>query len=226
MKEDLIKIYQKRLDQFDEIAEKFKQVNLHGPFLLSPNTKYQKSKKRLLIIGQETKGWHRIQDNIDGLMKVYEDFDLGRNYYSSPFWNVIRKVERVLDIEKYGCAWTNLNKYDVNKKRPKGIYEDEICKFDDLLIDEIEILKPDICIFFTGPDFDTRLKRTFKNLVFQEEKNWKPKQLSILKNEKLPTFSIRAYHPNYLRLKKYENSFIEFLEEKKRHIALNRKQVT
>lgn len=214
MRKKLIEVYQKKLPEFEEIADKFKGINLHGPFLTSPGESYKNSRIRLLIIGQETNGWYNIHSKIEGLMDVYDDFNLGKKYYSSPFWNITRKVERTLQIEAYSCAWTNLNKYDVNKKRPAGIHEKEISTFDDILISEIKILKPDICIFFTGPAFDYRLKRIYDGLIFQKEEHWKYNQLVTLKHEKLPMLAIRTYHPKYLRMKKFEQPFIKFLKEK------------
>ncbi|MGK0366703.1 MAG: hypothetical protein ACI85O_003778 [Saprospiraceae bacterium] len=214
MKKELIEIYQQKQSEFNEIAEKFKTVNLHGPFLTSPGESYKKSKIKLLIIGQETNGWYNIQSKIEGLMNVYEEFNLGKKKSSSPFWNITRKIERILEIEEYSCAWTNLNKYDVNSKRPKGNHEKEISQFDDLLISEIEILKPDVCIFFTGPSFDYRLKKIYSDIILQEEENWKHNQLVNLKHEKLPKISIRTYHPKYLRMKKFESSFLELLKKK------------
>ncbi len=222
MKKELIKIYQDRQADFNEIAEKIKTENLHGPFLTSPGERYRNSKIRLLIIGQETNGWYDIQSKIEGLMNVYEEFNLGEKYYSSPFWNVTRKVERALEIEEYSSAWTNLNKYDVNSKRPQGSHEKEISKFDDLLLSEIEILKPDICVFFTGPHFDFRLKNIYDGIEFRKEDNWKTNQLVTLKHEKLPTISIRTYHPKYLRMKKFESPFLELIKEKKNTVHNNR----
>ncbi len=218
MKKQLTELYQNRISEFEKIAEKFKDVDLHGPILTSPREKYENSKIKLLIIGQETKGWNNIQSGVEGLMNVYEKFDLGRNYYSSPFWNVTRKVERALEIEEYSCAWTNLNKYDVGAKRPKGSYAKDISNFDDILLSEIEILKPDVCIFFTGPDFDSRLKNIYNNIVFQKEEGWKTNQLVTLKHNNLPEISIRTYHPKYLRMKKFEQNFIELIKEKARQL--------
>lgn len=215
MKKELFEVYQQRQSEFEQIAKKLNDVNLHGPFLISPGESYRKSKIKLMIIGQETNGWYNIHSKIDGLMKVYEDFNVGKNYSSSPFWNVTRKLERTLEIKEHSCVWANLNKYDVNNKRPKGKHEQEISHFDNLLISEIEILKPDICIFFTGPTFDYRLKKLYNDIVFQEEENWKKNQLVTLKHEKLPEISIRTYHPKYLRMKKFESPFIEFVKKKK-----------
>lgn len=221
MKKSLAEIYNNKISDFEKIADKFKDVDLHGPLLTSPGKLYENSKIKLLIVGQETKGWHNINSGIEHLMNIYEKFDLGRNYYSSPFWNITRKVERALEIEEYSCAWTNLNKYDVNAKRPKGIYEKEISSFDDILVDEIELLNPDICVFFTGPHFDTRLKKIYNNLIFQAEDDWKTNQLVSLKHEKLPKITIRTYHPKYLRMQKFESAFIELVKRKKNTVHNN-----
>lgn len=154
MKHQLKKLYKSYQKSFEAITLKFPNADIAGPLLMSPNELYHKQKNKLLIIGQEIKGWGYHSSDIDAGMKHYEDFNLGANYYSSPFWNITRKVERLLGNVEYSCAWTNISKFDVNAKRPQGDYLTEISKIDHLLIKEISILNPDVVLFFTGPDLD------------------------------------------------------------------------
>lgn len=118
IKQQLKQIYQARINDFKQIVERFPDDDLAGPILMSPNGLYLNQPKRLMIIGQQTNGWTYHADDIDNQMKTYEDFNLGIDYYSSPFWNITRKIELALGNVEYSCVWTNINKFDLNANRP------------------------------------------------------------------------------------------------------------
>ena len=155
LKDELKQLYQTRNNDFNKIVALFKDDGLTGPILISPNELYLNQPMRLMIIGQQTNDW-TCSDNLDHLMKTYEDFNLGVKYYSSPFWNITRKLEIAMGNVEYSCVWTNINKFDLDKNRPYGKFEREISKLDSILIGEIGFLKPRVCIFFTGPSFDQK----------------------------------------------------------------------
>ena len=167
---------------------------------------------RLMIIGQQTNDW-TCSDNLDHLMKTYEDFNLGVKYYSSPFWNITRKLEIAMGNVEYSCVWTNINKFDLDKNRPYGKFEREISKLDSILIGEIEILKPRVCIFFTGPSFDQRIEKIFEGVTFENVGNWKKSQLSKLSHQMLPILTYRTHHPKSLRIRYLEGDFIEVIRK-------------
>lgn len=204
-------LYNQNLQNFERIKHSIKDVGLHGPFLCSPKENYFEAKTKILIVGQETKGWPNLDIGIEGLMDTYRKFNLGENYTASPFWSFIRKLELHFDLPKYSCAWTNINKYDINEGRPQGKYELEISTVDSLLISEIEILNPDVCIFLVGPDFNFRLKKTFQDIEFEEIHSWKRRQFVKLKHPRLPERSYRTYHPKYLRLSKMEGPVLKHI---------------
>ena len=179
IREQLINIYKERINDFKHIVETFPDTDLAGPLLMSPNKKYEIQAKRLLIIGQQTNGWTYYINDVEKQMGTYEGFNLGIKYYSSPFWNITRKLENAIGIQEYSCAWTNINKYDFNADKPYGKYENEIKKIDNILIKELEIIKPDICVFFTGPSFDYRIKSIFTGVLFDKIENWDKRQLEI-----------------------------------------------
>jgi hypothetical protein len=211
MKNTLFELYSRRANEFEEIKTKVINGKAYGPFLMSPNLEYSNQNNKLLIIGQETKGWENYKD-ITKQMGVYEGFNLGINYYSSPFWNVMRKVERALKNKEYSSAWTNISKFDVDRKRPTGENEQIISKLDNLLIEELEITKPKICIFFTSHTFDYRIKRIFSEIEFVSVPGFEKKALCKLKHKDLPNETYRTYHPRYLRTGKMETKFIEFIK--------------
>ena len=88
MKNKLYKLYTKHQKDFKKLLSQFPGEDLAGPFLMSPGSAYEKSKRKLLIIGQETNNWTYHVDDLAQQMKVYEDFNLGENYRSSPFFNI------------------------------------------------------------------------------------------------------------------------------------------
>jgi hypothetical protein len=211
MKSELLKAYEGRHAELKSVRAKFPNDNISGAILISPNEKYAKQSKPLLIIGQETSGWDYKNDNLVEQMKVSEDFNLGEQYYASPFWNVVRKVERVLGHEEYSCAQTNISKFDVEGGRAYGEHEIAISALDNLLVTEIDILQPKICLFFTGPNFDDRISKIFPNVEFVAVGNHPINQFSQLRHENLPLLTFRSYHPRYLRQSGQENNFIEFI---------------
>ena len=211
MKQQLITLYNQRKNDFKNLIEKFPSADLAGPFLMSPNEKYSTQPNKLLVIGQETQGWTYHTDDLELQMETYENFNLGEKYYSSPFWNITRKLEKVLGNNEYTHAWSNLNKFDLNAGKPKGKYVDAIKELDDILIGEIKIVQPDICIFFTGPTHDNRLKTIFEQIEFIEIPNFTLRQFCKLKHPQLPKHSFRSHHPKSLRLRHLEKDFVEYL---------------
>ena len=57
MKDQLTKLYKRNLKAFKLIRDTFPNGDLPGPFLMSPNSLYGSQKNKLLIAGQQTKGW-------------------------------------------------------------------------------------------------------------------------------------------------------------------------
>lgn len=210
MKQQLLKLYESRQQDFKSVKSQFPNDTLAGPFLMSPSDKYSNQKHPLLIIGQETNGWRDNVDNLARMIDCYEEFNVGIDYYSSPFWNITRKLEAALGNDKHSCAWTNISKFDVNSKRASGVYEKAISSLDDILVSEIKITTPSVCMFFTGPAFDDRVKRIFKGVEFIPLTGWTTAQFCQLKHPDLPRQTFRSYHPKSLRLRKLEKKFIDF----------------
>ena len=165
-----------------------------------------------MIIGQQTHGWTYYHDNIDEQLDAYRDFNLGKNYYSTPFWNITRKIEEAIGNAPYSCVWTNINKFDLDAGRPFGKYEEAISKFDDLLIEEIGILKPDVCMFFTGPHLDGRIRNLFRDIEFSTIEGWTSNQFCKLKHPLLPEKTFRSCHPKSLRIRHLEANFLEYMK--------------
>ena len=211
MKQELFNLYLEKQALFKSVVKRFPFDDLAGPFLMSPDAQYEKQKLPFLVVGQETNGWTNHIDEIDKQMSAYEQFHVGKDNPASAFWDTIRKLEKILGNDPYSCAWTNLSKFDLYGVRTYGKYEKAIAVADVVLAEEIRILNPKVCMFFTGPYFDTRLKGVFSGLEFLEIPGWNPKQFCALKHQDLPLFTFRSYHPRSLRLKSLERDFIKYM---------------
>lgn len=214
--EKLKKLYFENQSIFEGIVTDFQGQDIAGPLLMSIEDNYSDRENRLLIVGQETKGWGYYASDITKGMENYARFNFGSNYNSSPFWNVTRKIEHILCNPKFSCAWTNVSKFDVDGKMPMGKNAELISRADDLLKEEVKILNPTMVIFFTGPKLDARLLKIFPGLRFKEEDSGlNQKQFAKLEHEILPASTFRTYHPRYLRMKGLENLVLENIKIRK-----------
>jgi hypothetical protein len=203
---DLYKEYDRyhfELQQLFGIEEK---RTLSLPLLMHVFPEYDNLNKKLLIIGQETKGWHStLADQSIDLSKIlnhYKEFELAKTYRyrNAPFWRFSKALFKKLNPESApnGLLWTNLSKVDQNgagvnhvvRKKNKAGYE--------LLLKELEIIKPEVVVFLTSHKNDESLKQTFKGLSIQPVEGIPDPYLVRLKHDTLPINSFRTYHPRFL----------------------------
>lgn len=115
------KLEQLYLSQTDNIFKMYKELNQLGmnsfsyPLLLHVwEEEYSKAPIKLMIIGQETNGWEAVletPDNVISSMKIYEGFNLGRNY-NSTFWQWVHKINHMLGNPDINCfVWNNILKF-------------------------------------------------------------------------------------------------------------------
>lgn len=212
MRNSLLQLYKEYHNAFKDIKNKFPETQLSGPHLMSLGEQYTKQTVPLLVVGQETHGWQSNVDSIEEQLDAYERFNVGEaENRASPFWNVTRKIEKILGNEPYSCAWTNVSKFDVEMGRAHDEYKSAISQLDEILYREIILLKPKMCLFFTGPDFDGRLSKIFDGLIFTPITGFESRMLCRLQHTVLPLATYRTYHPKYLRIKGLENRFLEFI---------------
>jgi hypothetical protein len=125
---------------------------------------------------------------------------------------VIRKIETAVGDKPYSCAWTNISKYDRNKKTPDAEYEEIFSSVDNLLYNEIKIINPKFCIFFTSPKFDYRIKKIFKDAEYLPVSGYKAEQFCQIRHKDLPILTFRTYHPQFLRRKRLEKQIVEYID--------------
>lgn len=184
--------------------------DLIGPDLIWLDDEYLNSNPRIVIVGKEQRGWDYtypefISDwDISDAIAAYREFDFGVNYYASPFWQFFHAV-RLSAFPDEGEArrkilWTNLIKFvaaDESSILWKPYAEAAIQLQRDILITELTIARPNICLFVTGPNYDFMLQRYFEGVLF-EPLELPVRQFARLSHPNLPQHSYRIYHPNYL----------------------------
>lgn len=179
-----------------------------NPLLLSIHEEeaYKNADIRIMIFGQETNSWYDKRGaTIDAVQSLYDVFfNQGECWsYSGQFWNGISRfitsIQKKFPDKKIRLVWNNIVK--IGRQGDKGfppnyIYEIEREKFH-VIPSELEILKPNVVLFLTGPNYDRILKDNFGELEYEALPNYSQRQLSRVFLKDVP-FSFRTYHPNYL----------------------------
>lgn len=184
--------------------------DLRGPDLIWLDDEYLNSSPRIVIIGKQQDGWDynypefvsgwSISDAID----VYRKFDFGVRYHATPFWNFFHSVRRSAFPNECDARrkvlWTNLIKFVASDKSSillKPYCEAAFQLQQDVLTTELKIAEPSICIFVTGPNYDSVLEGYYDGVQF-EKHDLPVRQFARLVHPNLPQHSYRIYHPNYL----------------------------
>ena len=181
---------------------------LYGPYLLAPHDSYWNAGVKVAFVGHETKGWETSDCDVPRQMYCYHMFNLGSEYYSSPFWNVIRKLEHRLTGSTYCSAALNINRYDQDEGSPSWPNQQVLSELDFLLLEDLKLLAPDIVILFTGPHYEPRVERLLGRSRTVLDGHTE-RQLCEIEFPFLRGRVFRTYHPNYLRRSGLEEGVIE-----------------
>lgn len=185
-------------------------ADMKGPDLIWIDEQYLTSQQRIAIIGKEQLGWDYTYPEflskwtVSEAIKAYRDFDLGREYRASPFWQFFHGV-RLAAFPKEPEArrkvlWSNLVKFVSSDTAPIGwkpYGKAALAIQMDILPTELSIAKPDVCIFVTGPSYDETLESYYPQVRFIGLE-LPVRQFAKLVHPALPQYSFRCYHPNYL----------------------------
>ena len=161
-------------------------------------------------------------DAVEALLWGYREFAFAKyqpEVYNSPFWQAFRKIQDWPDV---GVMWGNLVRadysppeentygYSINNasEQTRKVLIDQQMH---LLTFEIAILEPQVCVFFTGPDYDSIISSTFSGCEFLPCDGVPTRELARLAHKSLPVTSFRTFHPKYLRLSR-KWSYIENIQ--------------
>jgi len=209
---DLLRLYKSNWNNLSNELIKIKDANFDtnptNPLLIRVGNekKYQEADFRVMIFGQETNDWgNDFQNDIEYIQSIYDEFFTTKRCFSCAgrFWNGIasflKKLKEKNKNKSIEFIWNNVVK--IGKSGGKGmppeyIYQIEKNHFS-ILKKEIEILKPNIALFLSGPYRDHILQNQFESIKFENIENYKIEQLVTVKLENVK-FAFRTYHPNYL----------------------------
>lgn len=164
---------------------------------------YLRSRHRLVVFGQETNGWYcdymTSDEEIRKNIGVYKDFRLGAEY-NSIFWQYAHRFNLELNgFDDLNFVWMNVNKFgkDSGPGKPDQAVLDNEVRHYNLLAEELAILKPDVCLFFTGPNYDGDIRQKLPDVEFHEFGGYGNREVARLNSKYLPKHSFRTYHPGY-----------------------------
>ena len=187
------------------------------PFCFSVTKEYEESEKKVLIVGQEQRGWCPYSaswslDDIQKWVTKYYEKQLSINdndekYNNSPFWKIYRTIKN--GTECYP-SWNNIDKMHQIKDgetKPLSIQMEKA--FDatlpgdknTLFEKEVEISKPDIIVFITGPHYEDTMEWSM-NLEERSLNAFRPNITCPIQDishvSKTSKKVFWTYHPNYL----------------------------
>ena len=223
MNEELTALYEKYWGGFIEDLYKPNIGICSYPFIIQASTHYIHSSKRVMVCGQETKGWGDERENPDetsvlDMMHIYNSFvncnndgePLQKPGYASPYWNFNRCLvqnhpdvgfvfQNVVKVGKYKRAGCDNNIYELTKR------------YFPVWQEELSILKPNIIIFLTGK-YDWRIRQVVGEFsttpvegdIFLDELHF---------NNKAIPKAFRTNHPAYLQRKHRFFNVVNILSE-------------
>jgi hypothetical protein len=172
---------------------------------------WQRADLRVMVFGQETNDWeneYHPDKTIERLCGVYDRFfNKGECWsYGGHFWNGLSRLKKTLDEKlpsrQVQYLWNNIIKvgkaYESGRP-PECIYGQERLHFG-VIPEEVNILRPNVLLFFTGPNYDDAIRNSFGEVGYAPVPPFDARQLARLSVPAAPTadFAFRTYHPGYL----------------------------
>lgn len=213
---------------FQEAAKLPKRLALRAspPLLLLPHERWKAARVKVPIVGQETRRWLydpnqvgqpgnainnfrdflQAKDGVGAMWNLYSWYALGRAHptLNSPFWRGFRGFDSAVNDARDAALWTNVFKVNVNGSVMKNCRAAEVAALQKLqfglLREEIEILKPEVVVFFSGHRYDSTLRIEFPDMeILPFSPRMPASAVGIIRAAGLPERTIRTYHPEYLQ---------------------------
>ena len=149
-------------------------------------------------------------DSIEALCWGYQEFQFAAYQplnRRGPFWQAFREVR---EWPGAGMMWGNISRMDyapANQNQSfsiltpaaQSLREAVVAQQARLVAAELAILKPHVCLFFTGPNYDDFIRSVWPRSEFLACNEQPPRELARVADAALPAASFRTYHPNFLR---------------------------
>jgi len=230
MNERLLSLYE---DFWPELVLNVNQLDIANtklqpahPLLIKVTDQYKEAKIKVMVVGQETDGWHKSflgsQALPSELTELYHHYfvSTSKSKNNRPFWNRANfkyfqeRLEKSLGKENIGFVWNNLAKIGKNSRGgvTKTIHELEDTVFN-VHQQELKILKPDVVIFNTGCDRDNILRQRYGVTLSNTEYAKSCRELAQVSFSETSSdiLSFRTFHPNartHKKSRKVRNTFI------------------
>ncbi|WP_395734598.1 hypothetical protein [Prosthecobacter sp.] len=195
-----------------------------NPQLIRVPDDYETSKLKVAYFGQETNGWEgpfAETKGVDHLQQVYHDFVNIKSFeYGGQYWNGVKSFQNAFLELDSSSRFTANNLVKIGKAWDRGSPPESVIDWQshwfEVIREELKILKPDVIIFLSGPNYDRHIETIFGKVTFEAVNARPARELSRVVAEGLPRNSFRTYHPNY----GYRNNFYptqsDILDEVKR----------
>ncbi len=209
--------------QFQELREVAAlEPALSGLFVGSVCDAYFESPRRVMLVGQETRGWEGAKELRDTIavpdlesylaerMRQHERHLATKEAGRSKFFQFYDQLRAsVSGSAALGAvAWGNLFCVSYNKastlKCPERHLEKISAWSSALLRAQIEILKPEVIFFVTGPAYDSHLKRMLT--LSERREPLVKRRLWEFKAQGIPSF--RTTHPRWAAGKTHRDQAI------------------
>lgn len=210
LNDQLASIYEEAMARSREKEKHMSHESSGGPafpMLIQLPDGYEQARLKVAFFGQETNGWEgpfNGRKTVEELRSVYHRFvNKGGGFnYGGQYWNAVKNIQSVFEQLEPSSRFTAGNVIRIGRWDDKGSPTESVIQWQDHWFDvtrrEMELLKPDVVIFMSGPYYDNRIARSFPQVSF-EQANARPlRQFARVVHEALPRHSYRTYHPRYL----------------------------
>jgi hypothetical protein len=226
MNEQLLKLYSSKWRGLSAaittiLEDDILDIKPANPLLLyiKKEEDYKTADIRLMVFGQETNGWYDEGANMEAVRGNYDNFFNGEKCwgYGGQFWNGVSRFLSSLQSKypdkRIRAIWNNIVK--IGKQSEKGFPPDYIYEiereFFHVIPDELQILKPNVVLFLTGPNYDSIIADNFGELKHEALTIFPERELSEVSLDGVD-FAFRTYHPNYLWRKGIDKYFETIIE--------------
>lgn len=222
-REQLLQLYRKWESELKKTCPQFICEDFSHPYYLHiPNNWYER-KCRILVVGKEGYGTHPFNSPIEDAQIFNREYlvcQLGQyskdyNRNPSPFWNRIRRINRLPKSNEISITWTNIDKiHRIGAHCP--LLEKQRCDLHQtptaILAEEIKLIQPNIVIFFGWYDvsLEEELPAVYKKLKQHDvdyPSYWNENRMKTISEDGISY--IFTYHPGWgQRQKGYEEKVI------------------
>jgi hypothetical protein len=234
MNKQLFELYSSKWDELCAamsliIENKKLAIKPTNPLLLTIDDEeaFKKSDIRVMIFGQETNDWEKPEynndiqgDDVQYVLDIYNYFyHTGACYIrGGQFWTGVNRFRKMLaekhPAKKISYVWNNvvkIGKFNDKGCPPDYIYDAERNCFS-VIKEEIDIIKPNVILFLTGPDYDNKISDIFGKLTYAPLAPFSERELSKIS---IPNVDVafRTYHPGYLWRNNIGNYFNVIINE-------------